>query len=46
MMGQKVKGTPGAIAMRVIRELTIFLVSANIYGFRFSKYVVKSMGYK
>jgi len=37
MMAQSGKGTPGDLAMRVIRKLTIFLVSANIYGFRFSK---------
>jgi len=28
MMGLKIKGTPGHHALRVIRKLTIFLVSA------------------
>jgi len=37
MTSQNKKGTPDADALRVIRKLTIFLVSANIYGFRFSK---------
>ena len=35
MMGQNEKGTPGDLPMRVIRERTIFLVSAYTKGFRF-----------
>ena len=34
MMGQNEKGTPGAIALRVIRKPTIFLVSEYTIGFR------------
>ena len=37
MTSQNKKGTPDADALRVIRKSSILLVSANIYGFRFSK---------